>query len=128
MPKAKILIVDDEEEIVRLLTLRLRAEGYEVFAANDGLMATKMAIQKLPDLVIMDIGMPCGNGHTVAERLKNNLQTMCMPIIFLTARTSEEDQQKAAEVNAAGYLTKPFKAQELKDTIARALQMHAVRA
>ena len=122
MPQAKILVVDDEPEIVRALTMRLRAAGYEVIAANDGLIGTKMAIQEAPDLVLLDIGMPCGNGHTVADRMRKNVKTMTTPFVFLTACAAEEDRRKAAGARAAGYLTKPFKTHELLDTIARVLK------
>ena len=128
MPQAKILVVDDEPEIVRALTMRLRAAGYEVIAANDGLIGTKMAIQEAPDLVLLDIGMPCGNGHTVAERMMKNVKTMTIPFVFVTACTSEEDRRKAADARAAGYLTKPFKTQELLDTVAHALKLGDIRS
>jgi DNA-binding response OmpR family regulator len=128
MPPAKILVVDDEQEIVRALTMRLRAAGYQVISAHDGLVGTQMAITESPDLVILDIGMPCGDGHTVAQRLMNNKETRATPIIFLTARTSEIDRKKAKNVHAAGYLTKPFKSQDLLDTIADALSLGCNRS
>jgi two-component system KDP operon response regulator KdpE len=127
MSQAKILVVDDEMEIVRAVTMRLRAAGYEVIAAHDGLMATQLAIREQPDLVILDIGMPCGDGHTVAQRLQNQMGTMSTPIIFLTARTAEADRKQAAEVRAAGYLTKPFKPEELLSTVSRALALGKLR-
>ena len=128
MPQTKILVVDDEPEIVRALTMRLRAAGYEVIAAHDALIGTKMAIHESPDLVILDIGMPCGSGHTVVERMMQNVKTMTTPFIFLTACTSEEDRQKAADARAAGYITKPFKTQELLDTVSHALKLGDVRS
>ena len=127
MPQTKILVVDDEQDIVRALTMRLRAVGYEVITASDGLSGTQKAFQESPDLVILDIGLPGGNGHTVAERLMENNKTMSTPIIFLTARTSEEDRKKAETTHPAGYLTKPFKSQELLDTVSRALMLGHVR-
>jgi DNA-binding response OmpR family regulator len=127
MSLAKILVVDDEVEIVRAVSMRLRAAGYEVIAAHDGMMATKLAIRESPDLVIMDIGMPCGDGHVVAERLLTNFGTSATPIVFLTARTAESDRARAAENHAAGYLTKPFKAEELLTTVSRALSVQKLR-
>ena len=127
MSLAKILVVDDEAEIVRAVTMRLRAAGYEVLAANDGLMATKLALHEAPDLVIMDIGIPCGDGHAVASSLLNNVATMSTPVIYLTARTADEDRLRAKENCVAGYLTKPFKADELLSTVARALAVKSLR-
>ena len=108
MFKGRILVVDDEPEIVRSLTLRLNASGYEVFSAMDGLSATKEAIQEQPDLIILDIGMPAGNGHVVVERLRNIGETSHIPIIYLTARSSEEDYRKARDGGVCKFITKPF--------------------
>ena len=127
MSKTKILVVDDEVEIARAVTMRLRAAGYEVITAHDGLMATQLAIHQSPDLVIMDIGMPCGDGHKIAQRLLNNPETMSTPVIYLTARTAEIDRQKAASNRVAGYVTKPFKADELLNAVTRALGVKNLR-
>ena len=127
MSQAKILVVDDEVEIVRAVTMRLRAVGYEVIAAHDGLMATQLVMSEAPDLVIMDLGMPCGDGHTVMQRLLNNMETMSTPVIVMTARTADEDRARAAANRAAGYLTKPFKASDLLQSVSRALSVGKLR-
>ena len=121
MSQAKILVVDDEQEIVRALTLRLRAAGYRVISAKDGETAVRMASKLSPDLVIMDIGMPCGDGHAVVRQLAENAETLATPIIFLTAQTSEKDRTQAYKAGAVGYLTKPFKSQSLLTVVSRAL-------
>ena len=108
MNKGRILVVDDEPDIVRGLTLRLSSEGYQVSSAMDGLGATKKAIEEQPELIIMDIGMPAGNGHVVVERLRNIGETCHIPIIYLTARTGEEDYRQAREGGVCKYITKPF--------------------
>jgi len=72
MTKQKMLIVDDEADLVRSLSMRLRANGYEVVSAMDGVEATKMAIHEQPDVIVLDIGMPAGDGHVVAERLRDS--------------------------------------------------------
>ncbi len=113
MSKGRILVVDDEPEIVRSLTLRLSAAGYEVFSAMDGLSATKKAIEEQPELIILDIGMPAGNGHVVVERLRNIGETSHIPIIYLTARSSEEDYRKARAGGVCKYITKPFDSEVL---------------
>jgi DNA-binding response OmpR family regulator len=105
--------VDDEPDIVRSLTLRLTSEGYQVSSAMDGLGATKKAIEEQPELIIMDIGMPAGNGHVVVERLRNIGETSHIPIIYLTARTAEEDYLKARDGGVSKYITKPFDAEIL---------------
>jgi DNA-binding response OmpR family regulator len=113
MSKGRILVVDDEPEIVKSLTLRLSSAGYEVCSAMDGLAATRKAIQEQPELIILDIGMPAGNGHVVVERLRNIGETSHIPIIYLTARSSEEDYRKAREGGVCKYITKPFDAEVL---------------
>jgi CheY-like chemotaxis protein len=119
--KAKVLIVDDETDIVASIARRLVHAGYEVESAGDGARATQVAIQSQPDLIVLDIGMPCGDGHTVAERLRSNVRTMFTPIIYLTARTSDIDRAKAFDSGAFAYITKPFKSEELLDLIEKAL-------
>ena len=125
MAKARILVADDEPDVVRALTLRLKAAGYEVVTANDGLEATRVAVQELPDLILLDIGMPCGDGHTVARRLREKPKTADIPVIFVTARVSSEDLQDATEEGAAGYLLKPFQSDELLELVEQALAAKA---
>jgi DNA-binding response OmpR family regulator len=118
---AKILVVDDEPDVIRALTMRLKFAGYEVIVAADGASATRMAITEQPDLIILDIGLPCGDGHMVAHRLCDNMNSTVIPVIFLTARTSQADRAKAMEVGAADFITKPFTAVQLLSSVERAL-------
>ena len=117
----KILIVDDEMDIVRVVTIRLRAAGYEVVSACDGVTATQTAMREVPDLIILDIGLPGGDGYKIAERLSKNVKTMGTPIIFLTARTSPEDMKKAMAAGAFAFLMKPFETAELLEAISQGL-------
>ncbi len=117
----KVLVVDDEIEIVKAVSMRLRSAGYGVISARDGQMATQMALHEAPDLVILDIGMPCGDGHTVAQRLLAQAETMSTPIIFLTARDSEDDRRRAFQAGAIAYINKPFASQDLLAVVSRAL-------
>ena len=117
MCKGRILVVDDEPEIVRSLTLRLNAAGYHVQSAMDGLSATKKAIEEQPELIILDIGMPAGNGHVVVERLRNIGETSHIPIIYLSARSSAEDYRQAREGGVCKYITKPFDSEILMAAI-----------
>jgi DNA-binding response OmpR family regulator len=82
--KKKILVVDDERDIVKVLVIRLQSSGYEVITAFDGAQGVFMAHKEKPDLVILDIRMPAGDGFSVAERLKRSSHTWTIPIIFLT--------------------------------------------
>ncbi len=118
---AKILVVEDEPDVIRALTMRLKFAGFEVIVASDGASATRIAVTEQPDFIILDIGLPCGDGHTVARRLRKNMNTTTVPIIFLTARTSQADCAKAMEVGAADFITKPFTADQLLSSVERAL-------
>lgn len=122
MAKGKILVVDDEPEIVRSVGMRLRAAGYQVITAMDGVQATNVALREQPDLIILDIGMPAGDGHVVARRLRESIRTCAVPIIFLTARTAEEDFNQAWHMGAAKYITKPFDPSELMAAIDSLMQ------
>ncbi len=117
MDKFKILVVDDEPEIVRALGLRLKSNGYNVISAMDGLQATNAAIKEQPDLIILDIGMPAANGHVVTKRLRNSTKTCAIPIIYLTARTDEKDHQEAINLGVNKFITKPYDPDELIMTI-----------
>lgn len=108
MSKGKILVVDDEPDIVRSLSIRLGSAGYEVCTACDGLNATRVAIEEQPDLILLDIGMPAGNGHEVVERLGNIDETSHIPVIYLTACTGDDDYRKAREGGVCKFITKPF--------------------
>ena len=121
MSQLKILIVDDEPEILRGLNLRLKANGYQVVSAADGMQATQVALREKPDLVILDIGLPAGNGHIVAERLRANASTMHIPIIILSARAGDSDYMEAMRIGVDKYLTKPYDADDLLAAIEECL-------
>ena len=118
---AKILVVDDEPDIVMALAMRLKSAGYIVITAGDGAEATKRAIHEQPNLILLDIGMPCGDGHTIANRLSNSVDTASIPLIYLTARTAPADRMKAMSLGAFDYITKPFTSERLLGSVERAL-------
>lgn len=122
MSKGKILVVDDEPDIVRSLSIRLGSVGYEVSTAMDGLNATRKAIEEQPDLILLDIGMPAGNGHEVVERLSNIGETSHIPVIYLTACTTDEDYRKAREGGVCKFITKPFDPEILLDAVEDQIQ------
>jgi len=120
MAKGKILVVDDEQDVVKALKIRLKANGYNVVIASDSVQAFTMANKEKPDLIILDIMIPGGGGFVVAERLKQSTATHHIPIIFLTGISGGED--RAYKVGASGYVMKPYHPDELMETIYRALE------
>ncbi len=120
--KKKILIVDDERDIVKALMIRLQGAGYEVVTAFDGAQGVFMAHKEKPDLVILDIRMPAGDGFSVAQRLKRSIHTFTIPVIFLTGSPEETAEEKAMALGARFYVKKPYDPEELLDAIRRALE------
>lgn len=105
--KAKILVVDDEEDLLSLLEYNLEQEGYEVLLARDGVEAIEQTREHDPDLIILDIMMPKMDGIEVCKRLRKDAHLRTIPIMMLTARTEEEDQVQGLDVGADIYLGKP---------------------
>jgi len=120
--KKKILIVDDERDIVKVLMIRLQSSGYEVIAAFDGAQGVFMAHKEKPDLIILDIRMPAGDGFSVTERLKRSSHTWMIPVIFLTGSPEKDAEGRAMELGARFYIKKPYDPEELLDAVKRALE------
>ncbi|MBI2205854.1 MAG: response regulator transcription factor [Candidatus Rokubacteria bacterium] len=108
---ARILVVDDEPEIVRGLADNLRFEGHEALAASNGAEAVAMVAREAPDLVLLDVMMPEMSGWDVAKELRR--RGIDVPIIMLTARAEEIDRVRGLELGADDYVTKPFSLREL---------------
>lgn len=113
MRRNKILVADDEPGLLDSISRRLIAAGYEVVTASNGVDAIFTALREEPDLVLLDIGMPGASGHVVAKRIRNAMKTAEVPIVYLTARTGDEDYQEAAGLGVQDYIVKPFDSQEL---------------
>lgn len=113
----RILLVEDEKNIVLGVRTCLDAVGYEVEIAENGELAMEAVRRSHPDLILLDLMLPKFNGFEVLESLKNNPGTSEIPIIVLTAKAGEEDRQKAMELGADAYMTKPFRPQELWDIL-----------
>ena len=109
----KILLVDDEPNIVRTVEARLKASGYEVISATDGLQGLNMARTCKPDLIILDLMLPKMDGYKICGLLKKDIKYQKIPIVLFTARAQEADRQMGEDVNADAYITKPFKAELL---------------
>jgi DNA-binding response OmpR family regulator len=121
----KILVVDDEPAIVKMLESRLRNRGYEVTVASDGKSCLKKAIEERPDLILLDIVMPELNGFEVTKRLKQNANTKDIPVIMLTVLAERSDVSKGLEEGARCFITKPFNAADLLLEIDAALSAGA---
>ena len=115
--KKKILIVDDEPGIVRLLTMRLKAKGYEVCEAFDGMECVKVAIKEIPDLILLDIKMPRGGGIGAFEKLIQIEITKNIPVIFMTAFPKLEIKNLVLKMGAKGCISKPFISEDFEKTI-----------
>ncbi len=120
--RKKILVVDDERDIVKALMIRLQGAGYDVVTAFDGAQGVFMAHKEKPDLIILDIRMPAGNGFSVAQRLKHSTHTFTIPVIFLTGSPEKNAEEKAMAMGARFYIKKPYDPEELLDAIKRALE------
>jgi len=111
--KKKILLVDDEIDLVTAVTFRLNAEGYDVVAALDGQAALDMAKKEKPDLIILDLMLPKVNGYKVCSLLKADMRYNKIPIIMFTARVQEADKKMGFDAGANAYMTKPFESSVL---------------
>jgi len=110
----RILAVDDEEHIVRLLQIRLQALGYQVMPAHDGETALEEIAACPPDLVLLDVMMPRVDGFEVLSRLKANPETASIPVIMLTARGQFDDLRRGYGDGAEWYINKPFDMAEVE--------------
>ena len=113
MPGQRILIVEDEEAIVEVVSRTLRRHGYETASAADGDDALEKAFSLRPDLVILDLMLPKMDGWEVCRRLKADRQTASVPVLMLTARREERDVVEGLEIGADDYMKKPFSLAEL---------------
>jgi DNA-binding response OmpR family regulator len=117
----KILVVEDDKHIALALTVRLKAAGYDVMTAPDAVLAMSMALKHRPDLVVLDILMPGGNGFLVAEQIQDLEAMLGVPCIFLTASKQPGLRDQARRLGAAGFFEKPYDAGELLATIGETL-------
>ncbi len=119
------MVVDDEEDIQELLRLNLTREGYDVVATETGEGALRLARDRQPTLVILDLMLPGIGGLDVCKILKNNDKTRRIPVIMLTAKSEESDIVAGLELGADDYITKPFSSKILVARVRRALQKRA---
>ncbi len=113
MAKKTILAIDDEKDLIELVRYNLEKEGFQVSGARDGESGLAQAIQEMPDVVLVDLMLPGIDGLEVCRRLKSNTRTAAIPLIMLTAKSSESDRVVGLELGADDYVVKPFSPREL---------------
>lgn len=117
----RILVVDDDVEMTHLIEEILVKSGYDVVSTHDGLAAIEKTKKERIDLILMDIRMPFFSGFWFCDAFKNRPQTKSIPIVFVSSLSCEDDIKKAFQLGGAGYLKKPFRAQELLSTIEKVI-------
>lgn len=123
----RILVADDEPEVVDLVRMVLELEGYTVLEAADGQQALLRTQVEQPDLVLLDVRMPKMNGLTVLEHLSQIPATAAIPVIMLSVVTTYPEIRTALQRGAVAYLTKPFELREMSRLVARVLAMDSVQ-
>jgi DNA-binding response OmpR family regulator len=121
MADAKILIVDDDQDIRHLLGHRLKAQGYEAVFAGDAISAVNQARTERPDLILLDLSLPAGDGYVVMERLRAMPALEGIPVIVVSARDPLSEEERFAQSGADAFFRKPFDHEELVNAIERAL-------
>ncbi|MFA0736309.1 MAG: hypothetical protein LASZOEIN_002622 [Candidatus Fervidibacter sp.] len=120
--KKRVLVVDDERHIVRLVQVNLERQGYEVLTAYDGVECLEKAKSEKPDLIVLDVMMPRMDGFEALQRLKTDPETSHIPVIMLTARAQDRDVLQGYQYGADLYLTKPFSPLELISLVKRVFE------
>jgi DNA-binding response OmpR family regulator len=122
MDKKRILIIDDEEDILTVLKFRLGANNYEVLTASDGQEGLNKARTEKPDLIILDLMLPKLDGYKVCRMLKFDESYKAIPIVMFTARVQQKDEELGKEMGADAYITKPFEPEILLEKIRQLLK------
>ena len=121
MNQKKILVVDDDPDVRLGLQLRLSANHYDVISAADGVASIAEARKHMPDLMILDLGLPAGDGFSVLERMKANEKLSSIPVIVLSGRDRRSSQDRVLKAGARAFLQKPVQANEFLAVIRRTL-------
>ena len=127
MAISKILIVDDDPDLRQALKLRLRANHYDTVHAVDGYSAIAQAYKEQPNVIILDLGLPAGDGFVVLDRLQKDDRLSSIPVIVLTARDPQSGEQRALRAGAAAFFQKPADNAELLAVIRATLSKAATR-
>jgi DNA-binding response OmpR family regulator len=121
MSQKTILIIDDDPDVRLSFNVRLKANHYNVVFAGDGVAAISEARKHTPDLIILDLGLPAGDGFSVLERLKSNLTLSSIPVIVVSARDRNENRERALKAGARAFLQKPVDNARILSVIRQAL-------
>jgi len=113
----KILIIDDEKNILLALEILLKKEKFKVLEATNGVDGLKLAQQEIPGLILLDVILPGMDGYLVCEALKQNVKTRDIPVVFISAKSQDRDIKKAFEVGASDYVVKPFTHKKIRKII-----------
>ena len=125
MSRCKVLIVDDEPDILTLVTAGLRQSGYEILVASDGLEGLEKAQGGKPDLILVDVSMPRMNGFQMVQLLRMDESLKRVPIIVITASRQKDEAAWREQVGVTLFVLKPFEPQELLGKVQEALRSHA---
>lgn len=121
MNPADILIVDDDPDMLQALQIRLKANGYAVHCAEDGIGAISEARKHAPDLIVLDLGIPAGDGFVVLDALRTNIHLSSVPVIVLSGRDRRANEERVLNAGAKAFLQKPVQSHEFLAAIRRAL-------
>jgi DNA-binding response OmpR family regulator len=113
----KVLIVEDDPDVRGLLNTRLRQRSYDTAVATDGMSAVVVARREQPDLIVLDLGLPAGDGFTVMERLRSITSLADVPVVVITARDAATNREKAESFGAVAFVEKPIDFDQLLETI-----------
>jgi len=121
MTGKKLLLIEDDKDTVRAMAVRLKTQGYDLVVASDAISAISTARREKPDLIILDLGLPGGDGFVVMDRLRSNCELMTVPIIVVSARDPKYNEPLAIQAGAHAFFQKPFDTTELLSSILDAL-------
>jgi len=113
----KIMVVDDEPYIARVIKFKLEQEGYTVISANDGQSGLQKIKEEKPDMVLLDVMMPGLSGYEVCQKIKEDAELAGIPVVILTAKGQERDREQGLTMGASDYITKPFSPNRLLELV-----------
>src|ERR1039457_2319964 len=118
----KIIVIEDNPEHLMALAIKLRSHGFEIVSASDGATAMTVLQREKPDAVILDLGLPGGDGFVVLQRLRSLANTVALPVVVVTARPAQTNRALALEQGVVAFLQKPVKTAELMTALRKALR------
>lgn len=125
MTEKRILLVEDDHDVARAMAVRLRSKRYALSIASDAISAMSLTRKEKPDLIVLDLGLPGGDGFTIMQRLKNNADFMLIPIIVVSARDPLINECRALEAGAELFFQKPVDNEEFLTAVEKALSRGA---